>query len=394
MEKVLMYMHAGSGNHGCEAIVNVVTSLLNGRGITPVLASNDEAEDRRYHPGELERAGALRIVGERHIDRDLAAHIAYYGWRRLTGDNESFLRYRFRDALRAIGPSEDAPVAVSIGGDNYCYPSLHSDLRLANSMLRRKGYRTILLGCSIEPEMVPSLKGDLEGFERIIARESITYHALEEAGLGGSGRLVLLPDPAFGLEPEDTALPDGMEEGGCVGINLSPMVRDDYGSADIVMSNIKTLICDILDNTDLGVVLIPHVVRPNGDDRPVLSAIRAMFPGETRIITAADQSAGRLKRVIGACRFFVGARTHSTIAAYSQAVPTLVLGYSVKSRGIAADLFGGDIKDLVVPVQGLSGEKELSRAFSVVMERENELRSTLESQMPDYRERVCQLSRF
>ena len=50
---------------------------------------------------------------------------------------------------------------------------------------------------------------------------------------------------------------------------------------------------------------------------------------------------------------FIGARTHATIAAYSSCVPTLVVGYSIKARGIAKDLFGTD-EGYVLPVQALA----------------------------------------
>ena len=47
-----------------------------------------------------------------------------------------------------------------------------------------------------------------------------------------------------------------------------------------------------------------------------------------------------MKGFIARCRFFVGARTHATIAAYSSCVPTLVVGYSVKAGGLQRDLLG------------------------------------------------------
>ena len=59
---------------------------------------------------------------------------------------------------------------------------------------------------------------------------------------------------------------------------------------------------------------------------------------------------------------FVGCRTHSTIAAYSTCVPTLVVGYSIKSRGIAKDLFG-DYKDLVIPIEDLENGVDLVEKF-------------------------------
>ena len=44
--------------------------------------------------------------------------------------------------------------------------------------------------------------------------------------------------------------------------------------------------------------------------------------------------AGELKYIIGQCDFFIGARMHSGIAAASQFVPTVVLAYSPKARGV------------------------------------------------------------
>lgn len=61
---------------------------------------------------------------------------------------------------------------------------------------------------------------------------------------------------------------------------------------------------------------------------------------------------------------FIGARTHATIAAYSSLVPTLVVGYSVKARGIARDLFGTE-KNYVLPVQLLRKEEDLTGGLQV-----------------------------
>ena len=76
-----------------------------------------------------------------------------------------------------------------------------------------------------------------------------------------------------------------------------------------------------------------------------------------------DQDAMRLKGIISQCRFFVGARTHSTIAAYSCCVPTLVVGYSVKAKGIARDLFGSET-NYVLPVQAIENAETLPQFFS------------------------------
>ena len=78
------------------------------------------------------------------------------------------------------------------------------------------------------------------------------------------------------------------------------------------------------------------------NDLEVLAQLYDEFKDNDRIMLIGDHNCMELKGYIARCRFFVGARTHATIAAYSSCVPTLVLGYSVKSRGIARDLFGNE----------------------------------------------------
>lgn len=80
---------------------------------------------------------------------------------------------------------------------------------------------------------------------------------------------------------------------------------------------------------------------------------------------------------------FIGARTHSTIAAYSHCVPTLVLGYSVKSRRIAKDLFGTE-ENYVLPVQKLVNTDELVNGFKWLLSNESTIKQHLLDIMPEY----------
>ena len=133
--------------------------------------------------------------------------------------------------------------------------------------------------------------------------------------------------------------------------------------------------------------LIPHVVWKDNDDRLPLSELYKRFSDTNRVLMVEDCNCQQLKGYISRCRLFVGARTHATIAAYSTCVPSLVLGYSIKSRGIATDLFGTD-ENYVIPVQRLSQEDDLTCAFVWIWEREREIRKKLESIMPKYVEKA------
>lgn len=388
-DKIIFYMHAGSGNHGCEAIVNSLTHMLAGssvlgEGKKPLVITNSEEEDRRYSLGEL-----CELVEEQHFSEHRLMHILYYIWRKLKKDPESFMRYRYR----AVFGKKKYPLAISIGGDNYCYDMMVKDLVLANRAFDERGTATVLLGCSIEPELLQNpatadiFREDMNRYHAIIARESITYGALKN--IVEQEKLFLIPDPAFTLGKKELPLPDGFKERNTIGINLSPMIQDKENQAGITMANYKALLKYIIDTTDLQIALIPHVIWERNDDRKPLKELYESFKESGRVVMIEDASCEELKGYIARCRLFIGARTHATIAAYSSLVPTLVVGYSVKAKGIAVDLFG-TYENYVIPVQQLENKEDLIRAFEWLKENEDSLRTKLEEVMPSYMERALQ----
>lgn len=89
---LVMYRHAGSGNHGCEAIVNSVCHMIK----EPVtLVSYFGEEDRNYSLKDL-----CEIVSERRFEDHRLAHILYYLYRKVSGDGESFIRYRYGEVFK------------------------------------------------------------------------------------------------------------------------------------------------------------------------------------------------------------------------------------------------------------------------------------------------------
>ena len=81
--------------------------------------------------------------------------------------------------------------------------------------------------------------------------------------------------------------------------------------------------------------------------------------------------------------FFIGARTHATIAAYSSGVPTLVVGYSIKAKGIAKDIFG-TYENYVVPVQNLKLENDLLDNFKWIIKNEKSIKNHLNQVIYSY----------
>ena len=370
--RLVMYLHGGSGNHGCEAIINSTCHML--EDIPRLLVTNSEKEDRFYSLEPL-----CDILQESKIAEHFFAHVFYYIWRAVFRDPESFMRYRFH---KVLGRNK-APLYLSTGGDMYCYELSKREAIVANSTFNRAGAKTILWGCSIEPELLqePEVVEDMKRYALITPRESITEEALRAAGV--TENVKAFPDPAFALKPEQMDLPKRFAAGRTIGINVSPMIVRHEKVEGITLANYRKLIDHILQTTDDCVALIPHVMWNYNDDRLTLRELYRGYECDGRVMLFPDLPCQKIKYIISQCRAFIGARTHATIAAYSSCVPTLVVGYSVKARGIARDLFGSE-EHYVLPVQALESPGELIQAYDWVMEREQQIRKRLTDRMPAY----------
>ena len=60
-----------------------------------------------------------------------------------------------------------------------------------------------------------------------------------------------------------------------------------------------------------------------------------------------------------------------------------MIGYSVKARGIARDLFGDEAGHLI-PVQELGSAQQLICAYDALIKRAPEERSMLQTRIPEY----------
>lgn len=369
MKNVFLYAHGGSGNHGCEAIVRSTLGVLQRKDRSNcTLISKVPEEDTKYGIDQL-----CTIIQEQEPYSRLTLDFAKaYLHLKITHDYVPLDKLYYKKAFNHIHAGD---IALSIGGDNYCYADVKR-YTMMHDMLLKRGAKTVLWGCSVEPTLLeePSIAEDIARYSLITARESISFEALRRV----NPHTVLVADPAFTLECRVPALPEGFSDGNMVGINLSQMVMENESSSGIVTENYQKLIEYILAETNMGVALIPHVVWDFSDDRIPLHELYQKYQQTGRVIMIEDCNCMELKGIISRCRFFVGARTHATIAAYSTGVPTLVVGYSVKARGIARDLFGTE-DGYVLPVQQLKESNELANAFGSLIDREDMVRKMLDA---------------
>lgn len=376
MKNILICQHGGSANHGCEALARTAVSLLNlaEREARIELYSYRREDDEKY----LQDIDGLRISGLNGLPGKYSLHNLLYHWKKrmLHDENASKLPLT-AEFCQAVAKAD---LVVAIGGDNYCYQRGQGYYAL-DRYIKNQGKPYVLLGASVEPADLPlGLARHLLLFELVTARENISYQGMRDYGLNN---VALTPDAAFLLPAEQTRLPNGFTRGNTVGINISPLIMQREQKSGITLDNYRALIKYILGNSKMQVALIPHVVIPGNDDRVILAALKQEFAENARVFTVADTGARELKYIISQLRFFVGARTHATIAAYSSQVPTLTVGYSVKARGIALDLFDSE-EHYVLPVQSLERPEQLTQAFIWLMEHEQPIKQRLGDMIPAY----------
>ena len=197
----------------------------------------------------------------------------------------------------------------------------------------------------------------------------------------------MIPDSAFNLKTEKIEFPQ-IEGKEVIGINISPMILKYEEKENITYKNYFNLVKSILEETNYSVALITHVTNNTGGDYTVNEKLYHDFSEyKDRIILVPEMKAENIKYIISKCKIFIGARTHATIAAYSNSVPTLVVGYSVKARGIAKDLFG-TYDNYVIPVQSLREENDLVSAFKWIEERKENIKKELQEKIPSYKSRI------
>ena len=372
--KTVLYMHGGSGNHGCEALVRTTAKLVkDSLGTNVVLWSKAADEDYKYGADILVDKIVITDEVKRNSISFYSSYFKYKVMKNSSALHDQFIKNTFKDS-----------VAISIGGDNYCYPWSAKEGVQLDRELRRYCIKNIFWGCSIEEEfMTPEVIEDLKGFDLVTVREPLSYEILKNHGV----EAVQVADPAFLLNKKELPLPTGFFEGNTVGINISPLINDYEGGESIAFQNYVKLIEYIMNETDMNVCLIPHVIWEPVDDRKPMKQLLEIFKDSGRVILLDDYNCEEIKGFISRCRFFVGARTHATIAAYSTCVPTLVVGYSIKSKGIALDLFG-TYDNYVVSVQNMKNDMELTKAFRFIVNNELTIKIRLNDIMPVYKEKA------
>lgn len=360
MKRVLIYGIGTYKNRGVEAIIKSTISQMNNEYEVSVASLDNE-----YNSKKIKKEVKKYIP---HISEESKIEDTY------TNDKES-LRKIEKELLAEVSNND---IFLSAGGDNYSYNVSHW-LYVIDEEIRKKKKKLILWGASLFDKIDDiELINDMNLFDILYIRESISYNAIKK--YIDPEKLILAPDPAFSLECKKIELDNWYKNRKIIGFNLSSFA---INTEDIERYNaIIELIKYILEKTDYSIAFIPHVTQKESNDMIIHQKIKEEFSEEERIYVEDEKyDCSEIKYIISQCELMIASRTHASIAAYSQCVPTLVIGYSVKSKGIAKDLFG-TYNEYVIPRESLE-KKILIERFNWLDKNKEQIKERLKTIMPD-----------
>lgn len=344
-KRILLYGHGGAYNHGAEAIIK--TTMDGIRQIEPnvefLLSTHFPEQDTEFEIN----ADALLTRNEKYVKLDHQTMIP-----------GKYDKEIYQSTIEKITPEM---LALSVGGDNYCYPAWHR-WRCIHEQVKQRGAKDVLWSCSINPDMLTEqMVNTLQTHDLITVRESITFDALRQKNIK---QVKQFPDVAFGLVSKAIPLPTLYDEYDVVAINISPLCTRREKKSGSIVKSVLNLIDFIMNETHMAIAFVPHVVMPMDNDFLILSDLYKRCCetyGKERFTLIGDKfSAAEYKYIISKSKFGIFARTHATIAAYSTNIPCIAIGYSVKAQGIGNDMGMGKY---VVPIEELEDERCLLRKF-------------------------------
>lgn len=371
--KILLFLHGGSLNRGCEAIVRTGVAEIKTQFPDAVidLASYEPETD-----AHLENIHQVFRHEQKPPKKFSWAGLKSAFFVKFFQDEKYHYQYTQKDIIAKI---KNYDVFISVGGDNYCYGE-QPGFYLINRLIKKAGKKLILWGASVgQEDLSPSKIEDLKSFDLILARETLTEEVMKNAGCQN---VRLVADGAFLMEKSELPLPEKFLENKTVGFNFSPLV---FGKNPRSKEAAFQLVEHILATTDFNIALVPHVTIAISNDYETLKEFLEKYKETNRVFLLPNNlNATEYKGYIARMRFFIGARTHATIAAYSTGVPTMVLGYSVKSKGIAKDIFGEE--KLVLDIEEISDTEKLIAKFEEMKQEELMLKEILRNKIPHIKE--------
>lgn len=365
--KILLYGVATYKNRGVEAIIHSTLNQIDSSKYDLTIATGDIAYNELKYQ---DKVSYIRQSRRTELTEEEKALEKKYD--SMPFDYHNYELLYQKDVVEKM---KEVDICFSVGGDNYCYPPA-SWLYVLDEKSKQLGHKTVLWGASLfEKIEEEELLSDLNNFDVLVIRESLTLEAIQK--YVDPNKIIFVKDPAFSLEIKEVALDKWYQKRPYIVLNVSPLTIKNETAYQAIVDLIKYLLKETKDS----ICLLPHVTTEDCNDLEILSRLKKDFLEEERVYLEENSyDCCELKYIISRSKLTIAARTHASIAAYSTCVPTLVIGYSVKARGIAKDLFGS-YEDYVVDSKSLTSELLIEKTKGILKNQEK-IKKTLKMQMP------------
>lgn len=376
MKKVYVYGHFSSANHGNEALIRGLKNVLTGYDLE--VFTLDKESDRKF---ELDKICFLKDM-KRELPRYSLRNIFGYALYLLSGSDY----FRYKIELKTVFEKSENKIFILEMGDQYCEGREVLDMyHFLNREIHLRGGRTIGLGCSINENVFKNHKvlADLQKYDLMIARESLTLDLLKKNGISNC---LLAPDVAFAMQAVEE--PDKLDciksDKQYIGIVVGGVAQGNTNRYKILIKGVDNLIEHIIGSSEYEILMIPHVNAGSYlNDLDTEKRLYEKYKVSNRVFLIEEMRADKIRYIISKCALVVTLRTHASIAAYASFVPVLVLGYSIKSRGIAKDIFG-EYEPYIVDIFSEDFCREIIEKFDWMERNCLEVRKYLRSRMPEY----------
>lgn len=309
----------------------------------------------------------------------------------------------FNITPRTMTDIKKSDYVIMTGGDiisfDYGLESLYYWQNICEAAIR-EGKKVILWAASVGPfsknkTIEKNMVSFLNKFSLITVREKNSLNYLNDIGVTN---VKLVMDPAFTLDFDNSDFYDSdvYKSGNkTLGFNISPLItkfRETPEQKASLTSEVLNFLNVVISEYKFSVLLIPHVGPLDGSKEnsdyfymhQFFNELKAKGYSSKQIdIVPNEFNATQLKSLIKKCDYFMGARTHATVASISQGVPTTSIAYSVKAKGINEALFG-NLK-YVLETPSIS-TLELKKHLDILIQDESLLRKYISEHIDTWRE--------
>ena len=260
-KKIVLYGVSTYKNRGVEAIINSTLNQIDKSKYEVSIASYDLSYNANYYKDRVKYVNHYKINDLSEEEKELEKK-----YQNMPFDYHNFELLYQNEVVKEI---ENSDISISVGGDNYCYQPC-SWLYALDDKSHKIGKKTVLWGASLFEEIDDiELIEDLDNFDVLVIRESLTLDAVKE--YVDSDKIIFAKDTAFSLKIKKVNLNKWYKDNkNYIILNVSPLTIKNENSYKTIIE----LINHILDNTKYSICLLPHVTTEDCNDLDILEKIK------------------------------------------------------------------------------------------------------------------------